>query len=84
VRDIECDAQKVVFNSRYGEYVDVAINEFVRAIAAGGRGRKGHRPRRFPLKRPFSPLEMPISPLRRTIFCDFSSENSGTDVPVRA
>ena len=32
VRYIECDAQKVVFNSRYGEYVDVAINEFVRAI----------------------------------------------------
>jgi acyl-CoA thioester hydrolase len=32
VRYIECDAQKVVFNSRYGEYVDVAINEFMRAI----------------------------------------------------
>ena len=32
VRYVECDAQKVVFNSRYGEYVDVAINEFVRAI----------------------------------------------------
>jgi acyl-CoA thioester hydrolase len=32
VRYIECDAQKVVFNSRYGEYVDVAINEFLRAI----------------------------------------------------
>ena len=31
VRYIECDAQKVVFNSRYGEYVDVAINEFLRA-----------------------------------------------------
>ena len=25
VRYIECDAQKVVFNSRYGEYVDVSI-----------------------------------------------------------
>src|SRR5438874_13794990 len=34
VRYIECDAQKVVFNSRYGEYVDVAINEFMRAIGA--------------------------------------------------
>jgi acyl-CoA thioester hydrolase len=32
VRYIECDAQKVVFNSRYGEYVDVGINEFLRAI----------------------------------------------------
>jgi acyl-CoA thioester hydrolase len=32
VRYIECDAQKVVFNSRYAEYVDVAINEFLRAI----------------------------------------------------
>ena len=31
-RYIECDAQKVVFNSRYGEYVDVSINEFLRAI----------------------------------------------------
>jgi len=31
VRYIECDAQKVVFNSRYSEYVDVAINEFLRA-----------------------------------------------------
>ena len=32
VRYIECDAQKVVFNSRYAEYVDVAITEFIRAI----------------------------------------------------
>jgi acyl-CoA thioester hydrolase len=32
VRYIECDAQKVVFNSRYSEYVDVAINEFLRAL----------------------------------------------------
>ena len=31
VRYIECDAQKVVFNSRYAEYVDVGINEFLRA-----------------------------------------------------
>src|SRR4029453_3874432 len=28
----ECDAQKVVFNSRYGDYVDVAVNEFLRAL----------------------------------------------------
>ena len=31
VRYLECDAQKVVFNSRYGEYVDVAMNELLRA-----------------------------------------------------
>ena len=34
VRYIECDAQKVVFNSRYSEYVDVSINEFLRAVGA--------------------------------------------------
>ena len=32
VRYAECDAQKVVFNSRYAEYVDVAQNEFLRAV----------------------------------------------------
>ena len=32
VRYAECDAQKVVFNTRYSEYVDVAMNEFLRAI----------------------------------------------------
>src|SRR4051812_13260202 len=32
VRYVECDAQKVVFNTRYGEYVDVSVNEFLRAI----------------------------------------------------
>jgi acyl-CoA thioester hydrolase len=32
VRYVECDAQKVVFNSRYAEYVDVGVNEFIRAI----------------------------------------------------
>jgi acyl-CoA thioester hydrolase len=32
VRYAECDAQKVVFNSRYGDYVDVAFTEFLRAI----------------------------------------------------
>jgi acyl-CoA thioester hydrolase len=32
VRYVECDAQKVVFNSRYAEYVDVAMNEYLRAI----------------------------------------------------
>ena len=31
VRSGECDAQKVVFNSRYAEYVDIALNEFLRA-----------------------------------------------------
>lgn len=35
VRYGECDAQKVVFNARYGDYVDVAISEFVRALGYG-------------------------------------------------
>lgn len=35
VRYGECDAQKVVFNSRYGDYVDVAVNEFFRAMGFG-------------------------------------------------
>lgn len=32
VRYSECDAQKVVFNSRYGDYVDLAVLEFLRAL----------------------------------------------------
>jgi acyl-CoA thioester hydrolase len=32
VRYGECDAQKVVFNARYGDYMDVAVNEFLRAL----------------------------------------------------
>ena len=32
VRYGECDAQKVVFNSRYSEYVDIATSEFLRAL----------------------------------------------------
>ena len=35
VRYGECDAQKVVFNARYGEYVDLSITEFLRAIGYG-------------------------------------------------
>lgn len=35
VRYGECDAQKVVFNARYGDYVSVALNEFMRAIGYG-------------------------------------------------
>lgn len=35
VRYAECDAQKVVFNSRYAEYVDVAVTEFMRALGFG-------------------------------------------------
>ena len=31
VRYIECDAQKVVFNSRYSEYVDVGFSKILRA-----------------------------------------------------
>ncbi len=32
VRYSECDAQKVVFNARYAEYVDLATTEFFRAL----------------------------------------------------
>lgn len=32
VRYGECDAQKVVFNARYGDYVDLASSEFINAL----------------------------------------------------
>ncbi|WP_404366662.1 acyl-CoA thioesterase [Marinobacter sp.] len=32
VRYGECDAQGVVFNARYGDYVDIAVNEYVRTL----------------------------------------------------
>ncbi len=32
VRYNECDAQKVVFNARYGDYVDLATTELFRAL----------------------------------------------------
>jgi acyl-CoA thioester hydrolase len=32
VRYGECDAQKVVFNARYGDYVDLATMEFLRVL----------------------------------------------------
>jgi len=35
VRYGECDAQKVVFNARYGDYVDLATSEFLRALGYG-------------------------------------------------
>jgi acyl-CoA thioester hydrolase len=31
VRYQECDSQHIVFNARYGDYVDIAISEFFRA-----------------------------------------------------
>lgn len=40
-RYIECDAQQVVFNSRYGEYTDVAVSEFIRAIGFGEEMKTG-------------------------------------------
>ena len=30
VRYQDCDAQHVVFNARYGEYIDIACTEFLR------------------------------------------------------
>ncbi len=35
VRYGECDAQKVVFNARYADYVDIAGSEFIRALGFG-------------------------------------------------
>ena len=35
VRYGECDAQKVVFNARYADYVDLATSEFLRALGYG-------------------------------------------------
>ena len=35
VRYAECDAQKVVFNARYGDYVDLGFSELIRAIGYG-------------------------------------------------
>lgn len=35
VRYAECDAQKVVFNARYADYVDLSTNEFLRALGFG-------------------------------------------------
>ncbi len=35
VRYSECDAQKVVFNARYGDYIDLATTEFLRALGFG-------------------------------------------------
>lgn len=32
VRYSECDAQKVVFNARYVEYMDIAVAEFIRVV----------------------------------------------------
>ena len=32
VRYAECDAQLVVFNARYGDYVDLATTEYMRAL----------------------------------------------------
>lgn len=35
VRYPECDAQQVVFNARYGDYTDLSIKEFKRALIGG-------------------------------------------------
>ena len=37
VRYPECDAQKVVFNARYGEYVDLGVVEYFRAMGLAGQ-----------------------------------------------
>ncbi|AMO69624.1 4-hydroxybenzoyl-CoA thioesterase [gamma proteobacterium BDW918] len=35
IRYSDCDAQGVMFNARYGEYVDVAVTEFYRQVFGG-------------------------------------------------
>jgi len=35
VRYQDCDAQHVVFNARYGDYIDLAVTEFLRASFPG-------------------------------------------------
>ena len=35
VRYAECDAQGIVFNARWGDFVDVAVGEFSRAVFGG-------------------------------------------------
>ncbi len=35
VRYSECDAQQVVFNGKYAEFVDIAVTEFIRTIWGG-------------------------------------------------
>ena len=35
IRYSDCDAQGVMFNARYGEYVDVAVTEFYRQVVGG-------------------------------------------------
>jgi acyl-CoA thioester hydrolase len=37
VRYQECDAQHVVFNARYGDYIDLACSEFLRAALPSPR-----------------------------------------------
>jgi acyl-CoA thioester hydrolase len=41
VRYHECDGQKVVFNARYAEYVDVAALEYTRALFGGAQPSDG-------------------------------------------
>ena len=41
VRYSECDAQKVAFNARYGEYMDLAVGEFTRAAGLNSTGMFG-------------------------------------------
>jgi len=38
VRYGECDAQSIVFNARWGDYVDIAVTELARALFDGDLG----------------------------------------------
>ena len=35
VRYGECDAQQVVFNARYADYIDIAMTEYFREVVGG-------------------------------------------------
>lgn len=35
VRYAECDAQQVVFNARYADYIDIAMTEYFREVVGG-------------------------------------------------
>lgn len=38
VRYGECDPQQVVFNARYGDFIDIGITEYLRGMVGGVQG----------------------------------------------
>ena len=60
VRYGECDAQQVVFNARYGDYVDVAATEFYRAVFGMPNVRASAKLARVSLKDPTMASELAV------------------------